>query len=755
MKKILFIWLVCMGSFFSGQAQNVFNGRVTDEYKIPLAGVSLSADKTGSLAMTDSAGHFSFSHTGNAMLISCSHVGYQTMRFNLSTLTDTTIILLKDKSILPEATVYSFEQRKAARSIPAAVTVLEKDLLNRYSPSSLVSALNTVPGVKMDERSPGSYRISIRGNLLRSTFGVRNVKIYWNGIPFTDANGNSYINELSPLMIDRIEILKGPSGSMYGAGTGGVMLMNTEATGNPGKQLQLQLQTGSDGLFSAHGAYHQSNASSANKVSFTHQQSGGYRDQTSMRRDVVHYTGDFFSNKRQSLHANVFYSDLYYQTPGALTAAERDKDPRQARPAVGIFPGAVSQQAALYLKTMYAGLSSKMQWGSSWNSTNAIYLSHTQFKNPTIRNFESKTERSLGLRSVWQYRKKILTVTFGGEYQFAFTNTSTFGNKAGVADTLQYNDEIGARQYNVFVQADVKLHSKLVLNAGISYNRFHYGFTRVGTLLNGDQSSDFKPQFVPRIALLGKISSGVNAYVSVSKGYSPPSIDEVHASDGLFNTSLNAEYALNYEAGIKGQLANGKISFDACMYWLGLRETIVSRRNAGGADYYVNAGKTKQRGIETAWQYRPVDRKTGAIRQLMIGVNYTHLNARFTQYQQGAVSFDGNQLTGTVPDMVSIQTNLISAAGLYANLQYAYTGKTVLNDANSFFADAYQLLFVKLGYKVHLFKKVDTEIFMSYDRSLNGTFSLGNDLNAAANRYFNPSAPRNLQGGLLVKISLR
>src|SRR5678815_1496519 len=99
----------------------------------------------------------------------------------------------------------------------------------------------------MDERSPGSYRLSIRGNLLRSPFGVRNVKIYWNGIPFTDANGNTYLNQIDFNNIGRMEIIKGPGGSMYGAGTGGVVLLSGAVAAAKENSLSLNVSAGSYG----------------------------------------------------------------------------------------------------------------------------------------------------------------------------------------------------------------------------------------------------------------------------------------------------------------------------------------------------------------------------------------------------------------------------------------------------------------------------------------------------------------------------
>ena len=78
----------------------------------------------------------------------------------------------------------------------------------------------------MEERSPGSYRFNIRGSSLRSPFGVRNVKVYYNDIPLTDPGGQTYLNNLGFYNYTSVEIIKGPGSSLYGAGTGGVMLID-------------------------------------------------------------------------------------------------------------------------------------------------------------------------------------------------------------------------------------------------------------------------------------------------------------------------------------------------------------------------------------------------------------------------------------------------------------------------------------------------------------------------------------------------
>ena len=742
-KFLLFLSLSCC--FYICAAQNNFTGTVVDEQQQPLPGVTVTLGKNTIVAVTDSLGNYSFQYSTSNYLLAFSYVGFVTQYYTVINAKPLSIILLRNSNFLSEAVVKAFERNANIDKVPAAISVLNKASLERYNNESFVPAINTVPGVKMDERSPGSYRLSIRGNLLRSTFGVRNVKVYWNGIPFTDANGNTYFNQLSLNNIGKIEIIKGPAGSMYGAGTGGVVLLSSSIAAATKKELIVQSTAGSYGLFSANAAYNQTGKNNTS-VSFSHQQSDGYRVQTNVRRDVGNYTGSYLVSSKQRINANVFYSDLYYQTPGGLTLAELRLNPRQARPAAGAFQSAEAQKAAIYLKTIYAGVSNEYRFNSTWNNTTSVYASYTDFANPTIRNYEDKYERGIGARTVFQYKGKLLTHTFGGEYQSGFLNTGVYGNRLGVKDTLQYNDEINSRQYNAFAQTELALSDDLVINAGFSYNNFYYGFDRINLSPAVKQSSSFKPQLVPRISALLKIST-INIYGAVSKGYSPPSIDEVHASDGIFNTALAAETGWNYEMGIKGNIIKNKLWLDASYYIFGLQNTIVSRRDSSGADYYVNAGRTDQKGLEVALNYLPVNKTEGLVRQLKLFTNYTNIHARFKNYQQGTAKYDGNKLTGTAPNVFVAGLDINTAPGIYTNATYTYTDRIPLNDANSFFATSYNLLFVKAGYKTNISKIIGTDIFVAYERSFNNPYSLGNDLNATGNRFFNPSAPHNFTVG--------
>ena len=135
--------------------------------------------------------------------------------------------LFLSKDTLHQVTVQAFLSNKNWKDVPASVTVINQKELSNISTTFLLPAINAVAGVRMEERSQGSYRLSIRGSTLRSPFGVRNVKIYWNEIPLTDGGGNTYLNLVDVNQLTGAEIIKGPSARMYGAGTGGVLLLKS------------------------------------------------------------------------------------------------------------------------------------------------------------------------------------------------------------------------------------------------------------------------------------------------------------------------------------------------------------------------------------------------------------------------------------------------------------------------------------------------------------------------------------------------
>ena len=211
---------------------------------------------------------------------------------------------------LPDVTIKAFEQNKGVIKVPASINVINRQTLSLFSPTSIVQAVNTTPGVRMEERSPGSYRFNIRGSSLRSPFGVRNVKVYFNDIPITDPGGHTYLNQLGYYNFNSIEIIKGPGSSLYGAGTGGVLLIENMSD-NERAGITSEYATGSYNLQNIYAGLSTGSQKLVSRGTFQHQQNDGYRNQSSLRRDVHSWTGLFKMNENKYLKVSYLYGDLF------------------------------------------------------------------------------------------------------------------------------------------------------------------------------------------------------------------------------------------------------------------------------------------------------------------------------------------------------------------------------------------------------------------------------------------------------------
>jgi iron complex outermembrane receptor protein len=647
--------------------------------------------------------------------------------------------------------VKAYEQNRRLIDVAAPVSITGQAQLNRFGNMSILPALNITPGVSMEERSPGSYRLNIRGSSLRSPFGVRDVKIYLNEIPLTDPSGNTYLNQLSFYDFNSIEIIKGPASSLYGAGIGGAMLIHTLPV-TWYKGISLSYSTGSFRANNINANVKTGDADHENSFSYTHQTSDGYRSQSKTRRDIATWESLLKVNEKQSLHAYMSYSDLYYQTPGGLTLAQYNANPKQARPGTGSQPGAVQNKAAVYQKIFIAGFSNEYKFNDNWQNTTSLYGSYTDFINPGIRVYEIRKEPHFGGRSVFEYKKQIggtaMQLNFGTEAQKGFFNTRDYGNNLGIADSLQSDDNLNMWQYMIFAQMDLKLPHGWIVTAGASLNKSSLQLIHLSSRPSTTQRRVFENKLPPHIAILKKISRDISLYGSVARGFSPPIVSEILRSDGLFGTNLQPEDGMDYEAGIKGTVLHNKLYFDISAFLFDLKNTIVQRIDTNGVFYYVNAGSTKQNGIEAYSSYQLADNPHEFINSAKIWISYAWHDFHYGSFKQVSTDFSKNKLPGVAPQVVVAGLDVASKTGCYINITYNYTDRIALNDANTDYASSYNLLGARLGYRKDLHEKIKAEIFAGADNLFDTKYSLGNDINAAAGRYYNAAPGRNYYVGI-------
>ncbi len=671
-----------------------------------------------------------------------------------SQIPDATIVLDTPSSkTLQEVTVKAYEHNRKLTEVAAPVSLISSAQLNRFNNTSILPALNANPGVRMEERSPGSYRLNIRGSSLRSPFGVRDVKIYFNEIPLSDPGGNTYLNQLSFYNFQSVEIIKGPAGSLYGAGIGGAMLINSVSV-HWEKGIDLNYSLGSFATSNINANIRLGNDEHKNIFNYSHQSSDGYRQQSQMRRDIASWENQLKINDKQTIHAYLLYSDLFYQTPGGLTITEYNTNPQQARPHAGTNAGAVENKAAIYQKTFIAGFSNEYDFNSNWKNTTAVYGAYTDFLNPGIRVYEIRKEPHFGGRSVFQFKKLVnettVQINFGGEAQKGFFSTKDFRNKLGVSDSLQTDDATNIWQYMIFAQVDIKFPHGWIVTAGASYNKSSVQNTRLSSVPPTMQTQTFENKIPPRLAILKKITPAVSVYGSIARGFSTPTTAELIRTNGTIGENLQPEDGIDYEVGLRGNLFHNRLYFDVNVFFFDLNNTIVQRIDTNGVFYYVNAGATRQNGIETYLSYLISDRPTQFISFAKIWISHAYDDFHYVNFKQLSADYSGNYLPGVAKHIVVSGLDVNTRIGFYTNLTYTYTDKIWLNDANTAYAGSYNLLGARIGYRKIFPRKFKMEVFAGADNIFNTKYSLGNDINAAAGRYYNAAPGINYFAGIAI-----
>ncbi|GAO45137.1 putative TonB-dependent receptor [Flavihumibacter petaseus NBRC 106054] len=646
----------------------------------------------------------------------------------------------------------AFSIRAGLRELPAAVGLVRLSDWRGYSPATILPAINALPGVRMEERSPASYRLAMRGSALRSPFGVRNIRFYLDDVPFTDPGGNTYLNCFPLSFLGNLELLRGPAGSHYGAGTGGVVLAGNNAKDTVwGNSLNLQYTTGSYGLHQVDVAATTGKNGWSNQLLFQHQQSDGYRNQTAMRRDAISWQSVVQQREKSTLAIRMLYSDLQYETPGGLTLAQYREDPKQARPAAGIFPSAEAAKAAIYQRLFFAGLHQHWEPLKNLSTDLSVYGAFAAVENPSIRNYEKRSEPHAGARLSATGEIPLGNTTLkwsaGGEYQSGWYNVNVYGNNAGLPDTLQTSDAVRPRNAFLFTQATWQLRDGWQLMGEVSWNNNLVAITRQSIVPNIKFTSNYRGEWAPRFSLLKKWR-GLTTYLLAAKGFSPPSTGELLPSNSIINNNLQAEWGWNYEAGLRGNVIRGKGWFELNFFYFALHDAIVQRRDASGADYFDNAGDTRQKGIEASFRYPLLMKRQWRLNYRM---SYTLSDFHYKDFIQVDHDYSGNELPGVAKQVVNAGLFVNTLYGQALAVTYQYCDPIWLNDANTDKAAPFHLLGARLSSTIGKY----LEVFAGADNLFNTTYSLGNDINAAAGRYYNAAYGRNYYAGLRFSLSSR
>jgi iron complex outermembrane receptor protein len=330
-------------------------------------------------------------------------------------------------------------------------------------------------------------------------------------------------------------------------------------------------------------------------------------------------------------------------------------------------------------------------------------------------------------------------------------NISTFKNMNGKPGAVLTNDDVHNSTWSVFAQADFRFRHDLNITAGVSINKSSINVKRLSMPSLPEQKKSYDNEAAPRLAISKKIFADFYLYGSVAKGFSPPTTAEVLPSTSVISTYLNAEHGVNYEGGFKTDALHRKLYLEANIFYYQLKDAIVQRRDATNGDYYINAGSTKQKGIESQASYLLIPAHS-VIKNTRFWISYTWNDFTYDEFKQLTNDYSGKRLPGVAKNTIAAGVDVLSTHGVYINITYNYSDPMFLNDANSEAAASYNLLGARAGWKKDWGKKKKLEIFAGIDNAFDVTYSLGNDFNAAGGRYYNAAARQNFYTGISLSV---
>ncbi len=764
-KRILILSILLFIGLNASAQEMIVKGRIFDiEQHEPLSGVIVQEFSTKKQVVSNENGDFEIGVSTEKGELILSSVGYKSQTIQYDVAIPLTILLEVDALLINDVKITAFSGDKSNKETAGAITVISGDDIRRGSGVSMQSALNSVPGVRMDQSSLSDSRISIRGNGVRSPWGIRNVRIYLNDIPLTEVDGTSRIEGIDVNDLGQVEIIRGPASSIYGSGTAGVMKFNLERAPYQEQSIQASGLVGSYGLARMAYTYRGGGNKMNSYVSYGMQEYQGYRDHSADKRNFITANFQFFPTEKQMITVLVNRTSQKSQIPGALTQAQMEGNPRQAA------PSNLDKNARRDQNWTRIGLSQRYKLNNQFSNTTSIYTYFYDLEHPLPYAFLRNFYQSFGGRTKFEYDPnfKILKTKFivGGEFNQANTKGTQYVNNKGVEGAMMSNVDYKNSSYLLFLQAETQITKRLSLVAGMSYNGLSYN---VSDYLKPSKSGikKFKPQATPRVTLSYNFGSFLSLHASVSTGFSAPTGSEIQNIDGSINPNLQSQTAVNYEVDAKGNFLKGRLAYSLALFKMDMRNELIGQTTQQGITVYHNSGRTDHTGAELALSWIPIkkdDNKAITLLQTSLSMSYSYFT--FVDYRIKNANdiviadYRGNQLTGVSPWNVSSNVSIHSRIGIYGEVIYYFNDKLPLDDMNTTFNKAWSTLNAKIGYRQEFWKCLTVDVYGGIDNITNTKYSSLVALNAVGYggsqpAYFNPSPARNFYVGMSLKYSFK
>ncbi|MEX0995535.1 MAG: TonB-dependent receptor [Flavobacteriaceae bacterium] len=671
---------------------------------------------------------------------------------------------VKDTTSLAEVVLLSTQINSTLQNKATSVSVLTKNDLTQSDGVILTSALNKVPGVYMQQGALNTNRIAIRGIGARSQFSTNRLKAYFNDIPLSNAEGETIIEDIDLEALDRIEIIKGPNATSFGAGLGGVISLYGKESNRGNSFANTTATLGSFGLYKQTLSAGYGKQQGGIYANFSSLESDGFRENSNYDRKSFNLNGTYRLSEKGTLSFIGIFTRLKAFIPSSLNETDFNE-----RPEIAASNWAAAQGFESYDKLLL-GAGYKHLFSEKLNFSSSLFFNLKDAYEPRPFDILDDYTSGIGFRGKLNYADQFLSlpyeISLGTEvlledYSFSLIENlyqSQPGQGSIAGETFAEVNQ-NRRYANVFLQMNTRLTENLLLEKGVSLNTTQYSLKDVFTSENSNQDGryTFDNVWSPRIGLSYQISKGKNVYSAISKGFSIPSVAETLTPEGEINTDLKPEIGINYEVGLKLNWLSNALYTEMSLYSTQIKNLLVARRIAEDQFIGINAGESSHKGMELYINYRLFS-NSGF--QLNPFLSATLTDFKFKDFVDGDSDFSGNELTG-VPDFqwnfgIDFKSDLgFAFYGVYRNV-----GEIPLNDENTLYSDGYQLVDVKTSYGFKIKKVLETQLFFGVNNLFDEKYAASILPNAvgfgnASPRYYYPGNPRSYYVGIRLNYLLK
>lgn len=650
---------------------------------------------------------------------------------------------------------------------PAAVSVVNGDEMRQAAPRvNLSESLGAVPGLQVQNRQnyAQDLQLSIRGFGSRSTYGVRGLRIYVDGIPATMPDGQGQTSNIDIGSVDTIEVLRGPFSALYGNSSGGVINV-TSQTGTQPPTVEASSYYGSFGTWhygmKATGAV--GDGSHAGDVDYTVSTNRftthGYRDHSGARKNLANARLGVRINDVSKLTLLLNSVDIKANDAGGLTADEWRDNPRQS-------PRGDQYNTRKNTRQTQAGLRYERQLSSQDDLSVMMYAGEretTQFQSipraPQLKPSHAGgvidlTRHYQGIDTRLTHRGELLvpvTLTAGLDYENMSERRKGYENFVMVNGAPQYGEQGALRRnernlmWNVdpYLQTQWQLTDKLSLDAGVRYSSVWFDSNDYYiTPGNGDDSGDASyHKWLPAGSLKYALTDAWNVYLSAGRGFETPTINELsYRSDNQSGLNFGLKPSTNdtVEIGSKTRIGNGL--FTAALFQTNTDNEIVVDSSSGGRTSYKNAGKTRRQGMELG-----LDQQFGESWRLKAA--WTWLDATYRTNVCDDASCNGNRIPGIARNMGYASFGYQPEQGWYAGSDIRYMSDIMANDENTAKAPSWTVVGLTTGYKWS-YGRMDMDLFGRIDNLFDREYVGSVIVNESNGRYYEPAPGRNYGIGL-------